>query len=181
MKKEKPLALALILVILQFIIWVAFGYGVFVYTQSVWLVLPAMALLFCIRFCTHIFWFLKGRRLLKQAIWGVPHNRFDEVSIPDKVTWLRGTISIYKKLFTGHTAATQDHLYIFTLLLFPKGIIQLAWDDIAQIRVASPVRAIVYFKTPTEAELTVPWQSSYESHVPKSVGFQKDTSYRYKN
>ena len=34
MKKEKPLVFALILVTLQFIIWVAFGYGVFVYTQS---------------------------------------------------------------------------------------------------------------------------------------------------
>ena len=133
------------------------------------------------RFSSHIYFFIKCRRLLGQALWGVPYNRFDEVSIPDKVIWLRGTISLNKKLFGGDTAATQDHLYIFAMAFLPREIIQLAWDDIAQIRVASPVRAIIYFKTSTEVELTVPWQSSYESHVPKSVGFQKDTNYRYEN
>ena len=181
MKKEKPLVFALILVTLQFIIWVAFGYGVFVYTQSLWLVLPAMLLLFCVRFCTHIFWFVKGRQLLKLALLNVPYNRFDEVSIPDKVIWLRGTMSFYKKLFTGHTAVTQDYLYIFTMVFLPREIIQVAWDDIAQIRVVSPVRATIYFNIPTEVELAVPWQPSYESYIPKTVGFQKDTSYQYKN
>jgi len=182
MKKEKPLALALILVILQFIIWVAFGYGVFVYTQSVWLVLPAMALLFGIRFCTHIFWFLKGRRLLKQALWGVPHSKVNEISMTEKVTWFKSTISLNKKQFRVDMAVTTNYMYLYTGLLFPEdSIVKLAWRDIAQIRVASPVRAIIYFQNPTEVELTVPWQSSYESHVPKSVGFQKDTSYRYKN
>ena len=75
MKQEMALVLALFLVVLQFIVWVAFGYGVFVDTQSVWLVLPAMVLFFDVRFCSQIFWFLKGRRLLKQALWGVPIAR----------------------------------------------------------------------------------------------------------
>ena len=177
-----PLALALILVILQFIIWVAFGYGVFVYTQSVWLVLTAMALLFGIRFCTHIFWFLKGKRLLKLALWGVPHSRANEVSMTEKVDWFEGTISLNKRQFRVDMAVTTNYMYLYTGLLFPEdSIVKLAWNDIAQIRVASPVRAVIYFKTPTDVELTVPWKSSYEANVPQSVGFQKDGVYRYKN
>ena len=182
MKKEKPLVLALILVTLQFIIWVAFGYGVFVYTQSLWLVLPAMVLLFCVRFCTHIFWFVKGRQLLKLALWEVPHSKVSEVSMTEEVSWFKGTISLKKRQFRVDMAVTANNMYLYTGLLFPKdSIVKLAWDDIAQIHVVSPVRATIYFNIPTEVELTVPWQSSYESYIPKTVGFQKDTSYRYKN
>ena len=76
---------------------------------------------------------------------------------------------------------TDGYLYLITWLLLPRPVLQLAWSDIAQIRVASPVRAIVYFKSHTKVELTVPWQSSYEAYVPKTVGYKKDTSYRYKN
>ena len=182
MKQEMALVLALFLVVLQFIVWVAFGYGVFVYTQSVRLVLPAMALLFGIRFYSHFFWYLKGRRLLKLALLGVPHSTLDEISMTEKVAWFYSTMSLNKKKFGADMAVTTNYMYLYTGLLFPEdSIVKLAWDDIAQIRVASPVRAIIYFKNPTEIELTVPWQSSYESHVPKSVGFQKDTNYRYKN
>ena len=134
-----------------------------------------MLLLFCVRFSTHFYWLFKCKRLLRQALRGVQHHRFYEMDIPDKVVWLEGHLSLGKPLFKADTAVNHNYLYIFTLLLFPKVIIQLAWRDIAQIRVASSVSAIIYFKTPTEIELTVPWQSSYESYVPKSIGFQKDT------
>tara|TARA_B100000767_G_C19259792_1_gene326724 strand:- start:48 stop:470 length:423 start_codon:yes stop_codon:yes gene_type:complete len=133
------------------------------------------------RFSSHIYVFIKFKRLLIQALCGVPCNRFDEVSIPDKAIWLDGTISLNERFYPGASFVTDGYMYLITMLLLPEEVIQLAWCDIAQIRVASPVRAIVYFKTSTEVELTVPWQSSYESHVPKSVGFQKDTNYRYKN
>ena len=134
-----------------------------------------------IRFSTHISMFITCKNLLMKALCGVPFNRFDEVSIPDKAIWLDGTISLNERFFQGASSVTNDCLYLITWLLLPKPVIQFAWQDISQIRVVSPVRALVYFKAPTQVELTVPWQSSYESHVPKSVGFQKDTSYRYKN
>jgi len=182
MTKEKHIALALFLVFLQFIIWIAFGYGVFVYTRSVWLVLLFMLLLFGGRFCTHIFWFLNGRRLLKKALWGLSYSQVNELSMTEDVIWSKGTISLNKRQFRAHTAVTKNFIYIYTGLLFPEdSIVKLVWCDIAQIRVASPVRAIIYFKTPTEVELTMPWKSSYEAYVPKSVGFQKDEVYRYKN
>ena len=181
MIKKKPFALVLILLILQLLILLAFGYWVFLYTGSIAITLLAMVALTLVRFCSHIFLFFKCRRLLKQALCGVSYSRFDEISVPDKVTWLKGTISLDKKLFGGDTAVTKDYLYIMAMAFLPREIVQFEWDSIAQIRVASPVRAIIYFKTPTEVELTVPWQSSYETYIPKSVGFQKDSSYRYKN
>lgn len=181
MVRKKPFVLLLILLVLQLIILLAFGFWVFLHTKSIAITLLAIVALTLVRFCSHIFLFFKCRRLLKRAMSGVSYNRFDEVSIPVKVTWLNGTISLNKKLFGGNTAVTQDSLYIMTMAFLPREIIQLAWDDIAQIRVASPVRAIIYFKTPTEVELTIPWKSSYEAYVPKSVGFQKDEVYRYKN
>ena len=143
-------------------------------------VLSILALIL-LRFSTHISLFIKCKRLLMQALCGVPYSRFDEVSIPDKSIWLDGTISLNKRFFQGGSSVTDDCLYLITWLLLPRPVIRLAWCDIAQIRVVSPVRAIIYFKTPTEVELTVPWQSSYETYIPKSVGFQKDEVYRHKN
>lgn len=100
----------------------------------------------------------------------------------EEVSWFKGTISLKKRQFRVDMAVTANNMYLYTGLLFPKdSIVKLAWGDIAQIHVVSPVRAIIHFKSPTEVELTVPWQSSYEFYIPKTVGFQKDTSYRYKN
>jgi len=181
MIKQKPFALVLILLILQLLILFAFGYWIFAYIESIIITMLSMLALTLIRFSSHIYAFIKCKRLLIQALFGVPYNRFDEVSIPDKAIWLDGTISFNERCYQGASSVTDGYVYIITLLLLPRPVIQLAWHDIAQIRIASPVRAIIYFKTPTEVELTVPWQSSYESHVPKAVGFQKDTSYRYTN
>ena len=181
MRKIKPFWLLVAILIFSLVVWFAFGYYIFTRTSSIWLSLLAMLLLFCVRFSSHFYSLFKGKRLLRQALRGVQHHRFYEMDIPDKVIWLQGHLSLGEPSFKAGTAVNHNYLYIFTLLTFPKVIIQISWDDIAQIRATSPVRAMLYFKTPTEVELTVPWQSSYESHVPKSVGFQKDTNYRYKN
>jgi hypothetical protein len=181
MIRKKPFILIVVLLILQLLILCTFGYWVFSSTESIIITILSMLVLTTLRFSTHISLFIKCKRLLMKALCGVPYNRFDEVSIPDKATWLDGTISLNKRFFQGGSFVTDGYLYLITWLLLPRPVLQLAWSDIAQIRVASPVRAIVYFKSHTKVELTVPWQSSYEAYVPKTVGYKKDTSYRYKN
>ena len=181
MRQKKPLWLLVAIFIGSLTLWIAFGYYIFTRTSSIWWSLLAMIVLFCVRFSSHFFSLLKGKFLLSHALRGVKYNRFYEMDIPDKVIWFEGYLSFVKPLFKGDTAVNHKYLYIFTLITFPKVITQISWDEIAQIRVVSPVRAIIYFKTPTDVELTVPWKSSYEAYVPKSVGFQKDEVYRYRN
>lgn len=181
MRQKKPFWLLVTIMIASLSLWIAFGYYIFTLTSSMWWSLLAMIVLFCVRFSSHFFSLFKGKFLLAQALRGVNQNRFYEMDIPDNVIWFEGHFALGNKLFKGDTAVTSDFLYIFTLLSFPRVVIQFSWNDIAQVRVVSPVRAIIYFKTPTDVELTVPWKSSYEVFVPQSVGFQKDEVYRYKN